>query len=238
MTALKAEQDSTLHSLPFFSGLPAEDIDAIINAGRVRNYDKNQTLFMHGDPAKTFFILIKGYVKIHSETVEGDESVIAVLTEGDTVGEASIFDGAIYPFSACATKPSEIFEVNADFLRTRAKESPALSARIMSVMSHKLHDLQVEKEHFSVMSASQRVGCTLLKLSANMIDCKGGTFTLPYEKSLIAANLSMKPETLSRALKELQGYGVTIQGSEVTIESFERLAGFCCVHCSVEGGCR
>ena len=229
--------EKILRSFQFFLALPGKDVDTLLAAGTVKSYTKHQHLFMHGDRAGRLFIVINGCVKVYSETKEGEESVINLITAGQSVGEASIFDGAIYPFSASAAESSEVFEISADILKSRAKQSPELTARIMALMSDHLHDLQREKEHLAIMTAAQRVGCMLLKLSANMIG-KGGTFTLPYDKSLAASNLGMKPETFSRALKDLRDYGVSVKGSEITVADFSILAHHCCIHCSsITGGC-
>ncbi|HBR69698.1 MAG TPA: hypothetical protein DEA55_10025 [Rhodospirillaceae bacterium] len=231
MTAAEVRVGNFLKNLPFFAGLPEADVGVLLTAGACRSYQKNQHLFLHGDRAEKFFVVISGCIKLYSTTEGGEESVIALLTKGDTVGEASIFDGAIHPFSASVAENAEVYEIRADIFKQRAKESTELTARIMALMSHEVLGMQREKERLASMSAAQRVGCMLLRLSAGMIG-KGGTFTLPYDKSLAAANLGMKPETFSRALKELQPYGVTARGSEITIESFEHLAEYSCAHCS------
>jgi len=90
----------------------------------------------------------------------------------------------------------------------------------------------------AIMSAPQRVSCLLLQLSGHMIG-NGGTLTFPYDKSLAATRLGMKPETFSRALAQLKPYGVTAKGPEITIESFTRLTEFSCGHCTaLPGECR
>ncbi len=238
MAVLQEHTGQFLRSLPFFFGLPEEDVVTFLKAGTCHSYKKNQHLFHQSDKAEKFFIVMSGCIKLYSESADGDESVIALLVKGNTVGEASIFDGAIYPFSASAAENADIYEISAETLKQAAQNNPQLLSKIIGIMSEELHYLQHEKEHLANMSASQRVGCTLLKLSADMIG-EGGTFTLPYDKSLAAANLGMKPETFSRALKELRSLGVTVRGSEITIERFERLAEYCCVHCSViRGTCK
>jgi CRP-like cAMP-binding protein len=231
MTVLRDRTGQFLRNLPLFTGLSEDDIQTLLKAGAQHAYKKNQHLFYHGDKAEKFFIVVNGCIKLYSETEDGEEHIIDLLTAGDNVGEACIFDGAIYPFSASAAENSEIYEIRADLLKQTAKNSPNLTAKIMAIMSDEMHDLQIEKEHLANMSASQRLGCTLLRLSAGMVG-KGGTFTLPYDKSLAAANLGMKPETFSRALKDLQSVGVTAKGSEITIENFEKLAEHSCAHCS------
>ena len=238
MAVLQEHMGQFLRSLPFFSGLPEEDVVTLLKAGTCHSYKKNKHLFYQSDKAEKFFIVMSGCVKLYSESADGDESVITLLVKGDTVGEASIFDGALHPFSASVAENAEIFEIAAETLKQTALNSPQLISKIIGIMSDELHGLQQEKEHLANMSASQRVGCTLLRLSAGMVG-KGGTFTLPYDKSLAAANLGMKPETFSRALKELSVLGVTVRGSEITIECFERLAEYCCIHCSaIRGTCK
>jgi CRP-like cAMP-binding protein len=234
MTALQPRTEQLLHSLPFFKGLPVTDIRTLVDAGTIHRYSKNQHLYFHGDRAETLFIILGGCVKTYSQTIEGEETVIDLVTKGHILGEATIFDGGIYPFSACAAEECDVFELSAALLKKQAQSSPELSTKIMNTLADKIIDLQHGKEHMAIMSAPQRVGCMLLKLSSDMIG-KGGTFTLPYDKSLAASNVGIKPETLSRALKELRAYGVTVKGSEITIDNFTKLAEHCCVHCSSMG---
>lgn len=238
MSAMQPRTEEFLRGLSFFNGLPETDILALLEVGTIHNYSKNQHLYFHGDRAETLFVVLGGCIKTYSQTIEGEESVIALVTKGHMVGEAAIFDGAIYPFSACAIEKCEVFELNAALLKKHAKASPELAVKIMNILADEVIDLQHGKEHMAIMNAPQRVGCMLLKLSGGIVG-KGGTFMLPYDKSLAASNLGMKPETFSRALKELKTHGVTVKGSEITIDNFEALSEHCCGHCSsITGGCK
>ena len=105
----------------------------------------------------------------------------------------------------------------------------------MASMSREMRRLQLETEHRAMMDAPQRISCMLLRLSADMIGA-GGAFTFPYDKSLAAARLGMKPETFSRALAQLKSDGVTVKGSEIRIDSFSHLAELSCSHCSCAAG--
>ncbi|MBI1215005.1 MAG: cyclic nucleotide-binding domain-containing protein [Alphaproteobacteria bacterium] len=235
-----------LSGLPFFTRLPEEDIDGFLKAGALHAYDKNDKLFLRGDAADRFFVIVNGWVKLFRETPEGEEAVVALFTRGDVFGEAAIFGGADYPFSAAAVEKSRLLEIPAAVLKDAARANPDIMQRVMASMSREMHQLQMETEHLSLMSAPQRVGCLILQLSSGMIG-KGGTFTLPYDKSLAAQRLGMKPETFSRALAQLKPAGVSVSGSEISVESFDALIAFSCSHCSslpgeckgsrTEGGC-
>lgn len=230
--------DRFLRELPFFSGLPEADLLAFQQAAQIKTCKKQQPIFAQGDPAHSFFAVMQGWVKLYRQTAEGDEAIIALFTRGDMFGEAAIFGGAGYPFGAEAADECRLIEIPGTVLRARARENHGVMGRVMSSMSQEMRNLQMENEHLALMSAPQRIGCLLLQLSAGMLGA-GGTLRLPYEKSLAAARLGMKPETFSRALAQLQSAGVHAKGPEITIRSFAVLVDYCCTHCSaLPGECR
>lgn len=227
-----------LNALPLFADLPPPDMDAFLKSTSQRTYKKQQSVFLQGDKADRLFIVMEGWVKLFSETVEGDESVMALYTRGDIFGEAAVFSDTGYPLGAEAAEETTLLEIPASVLKERAKLNNDIMMRMMQVIAREMRGLQIENEHLALMSAPQRVGCLLLQLSGGMKG-KGGTFTFPYDKALAARRLGMKPETFSRALAQLQPVGVTVNGGEVTVNSFSDLAGYTCVHCvAMPGECR
>ncbi len=238
MAAITEPIGNFLKSLPFFSGLADPAVTRLLQSAPVKTYPKNKTLFLLGDKADRFFIILDGWIKLYRGTSEGEEAVVALYTRGDAFGEAAIFEQADYPFSAQAAEEVRLIEIPGTLLRELAKTYPVLMDCVMASMSRELHKLQMENEHLSIMSAPQRVACLLLQLSSGMIG-SGGTFSFPYDKSLAAARLGMKPETFSRALAQLKPFGVIVAGSEIRIDSFNRLIDFSCGHCSAQPGeCR
>lgn len=231
MTIADPKTTSFLTTLPFFTGLGDADMDRILRDAEFKKYAKSHVLFNAGDKATRFFVILQGWIKLYRMTKEGEESVLAIFARGDVFGEAAIFEGADYPFSVQIAEEAQLLEIPATTLRTMARENPDITNRIMASMSREMHKLQMENEHLAIMTAPQRVGCLMIQLSSNMLG-KGGTFTFPYDKSLAAARLGMKPETFSRALSQLKPYGVLVRGNEIHIESFDALTGYICGHCS------
>ncbi len=215
-----------------------ECLAELISNSQVKEYKKKTALFLHGDSADRFFLIIDGCVKLHRETPEGEESIISLLIKDDVFVEAALFGNAQYSFSAHIVEEAVLLEVPASILKERMQKDPNLRASLMRIMSDEMGHLRLENEHMALMSTPQRVGCLLLQISAHM-QGKGGTFTLPYDKSLAASRLGMKPETFSRALGQLKPLGVKVNGSEVTIDDFECLVSYTCGHCSaMPGECR
>ena len=230
------EQNETfLRGLPFFKGLDDAVATPLLENRRERQYARGENIFLQNDDASRLFIVLSGWVKLFRQTPDGDEAVVGLLSVGDMFGEAAIFGGAGYPFSAAAAEDVKVFEIPGDTLRTLAKQNHAVMSRVMDSMSRELRNLQMQNEHLALMSAPQRVGCLLLQFSAGLTGA-GGAFNLPYDKSLAAARLGMKPETFSRALAQLKPVGVSVGGAQVTIASFANLVEYCCAHCSALPG--
>lgn len=236
MASIDNQTGTFLKTLPFFSGLSDASVNAFAQAGRIRTYRKQEHLVQQGDRAEVFFIVMNGWIKLCRQTAEGDESVVAVFTRGDVFGEAAIFTGGAYPYTAEAAEETRMFEVPAAVLEKQARENPDILKRVMAAMTREIEKQQMNNEHMALMSSAQRVGCLLLQLSSEMIG-SGGTFTFPYDKSLAAAQLGMKPETFSRSLAQLKEAEVESRGTEVKVESFCALAKFCCKNCTAEGKC-
>lgn len=227
-----------MKNLTFFSGLPEADMHAFVDAATVRHHEKGTGIFHQGDKADSFFVIISGWVKLFRTTPEGEEALVGLFTRGDVFGEAALFEGSLYPLSAEAAETAHILTIPSKVLKLRAQKNPDVAVRMLASLSTEMQNLQRQNEQMAIMTAPQRVACLLLQLSSNIIG-KGGTMTFPYDKSLAAARLGMKPETFSRALAQLKPVGVTVKGPEIKIDSFAGLQEFSCGHCTaLPGECK
>ena len=225
--------DSTffLKSLPFFKGLSDVDMDYLVQSACTKTYPKKSSVFIQGDTANRFFVVMSGWVKLYQLTSEGAESVLALFTRGDTFGEALLFDSSSYPYNAATVQTAKIIEIPIKVLKDCTERNLDFSLRLMKTMSHHIQRLQLENEHLSVMTTTQRVGCFLMQMCLGMEIC-AGHLKFPYDKHLAAARLGMQPETFSRALKDLQKIGVQIVKNDIMIQDHNALEEFCCSHCS------
>ncbi len=235
MAVIDNRTSEFLQNLTFFSGLPETDMEAFLEASNIREHEKGVDLFHQGDTAESFFVIISGWVKLYRNTAEGEEALVGLFTRGDVFGDAALLTGSAYPMSAQAAEETRILSIPATVLKIRAQKNPDITVRMLDSMSREMRNLQRQNEQMYIMSAPQRVSCLLLQLSSRMIGT-GGTLTFPYDKSLAAARLGMKPETFSRALAQLKPFGVTSMGSEILIESFAKLIEYSCGHCTAQPG--
>jgi CRP-like cAMP-binding protein len=179
---------------------------------------------------------MNGWVKLHQATMEGNEAVLALFTRGDSFGEAILIDDAVYPHSAEALEESKIIEFPASLLKEIAACNATFTLHLIQSMTKRIEQLQLENEHLAVMTTIQRVACLInqMCLLQNNLQKHGNKNHLqfPYDKHLAAVRLGMKPETFSRALKELHEAGVDVAHNEITVKGHETLEEICCSNCS------
>jgi len=220
-----------LKALPLFASLKESDIADLFHHSQVKEMAKGDMLFLQGEPAGNFYIVISGWIKLFRETGDGHESVAGLCTEGDTFGEAVLYQGSTYPFGAQAAEPSRVLRVPASAIKALIQRNGDFAAHLIQAMSQRMHSLELQVEHLSAMTAPQRIGCFLLKL------CRGKPerniqLVLPYDKGLVATFLGVKLETFSRALHQLKPVGVEVNGPAVTVADMHKLQEYVCVSCS------
>lgn len=88
----------------------------MLELGRVRQFNGGEVLFNQGERSNFVVIIIDGYVKITAVSNGGAETLLAIRTAGDVVGELSAMDGL--PRSATARA--------ADAVLTRVVVKPEL----------------------------------------------------------------------------------------------------------------
>jgi CRP/FNR family transcriptional activator FtrB len=96
-----------------------------------------------------------------------------------------------------------------------------LAARAISELAQAHQRLLSGAASQRLRSSERRVAAYLLSLTD--ITTGGATVRLPYDKNLLAALLGMTPENFSRAIGRLLDLGVSVRGSEVSIDRVERL---------------
>ena len=220
-----------VQSVPFFVGLSQNTVEGLCGAASVHSYQKGQHIILRGDRAEFFYIVMSGWVKLYRETQEGEEAIVGLLGRTDIFGETSLFSYDTHTLSAQAVEDTKVVAIPASALKREAQNSFALIQRIMETFTQQMNKLQLENEHLSLMSASLRVGCLLLQLS-DAQQQGAQDIHLPYEKSLAASKLGMKPETFSRALAQLRGLGISVQGDVVNVGDTGKLVSFVCSDCS------
>jgi CRP/FNR family cyclic AMP-dependent transcriptional regulator len=124
----------------------------VLALGHARQYSAGEVLLNQGEQSSFVILIIDGYVKITAVSGDGYESLLAIRTAGDVIGELAAMDGL--PRSATARA--------ADAVLTRMITKPELERC--------LHD------HFGIARAfNQVVGAKLRAATRRRVDFRRDT---------------------------------------------------------------
>lgn len=219
-----------LQKTPLFQNLPPAEVQDIARHSHAYPFQKGSELFSTGDPAKGFFVILSGWVKLYRMSRDGAETIIHVFGPGESFAEAAVFnERPTYPVSAQAVDEGDILEIPRAYFIRKIEEDSRFSLHMLAAIAARQHYLVQQLEQISSRAASQRVGTFLLRFCKPLEHQGKGALTvdLPYDKSIISKRLNIKAETFSRALGQLRPYGVQVHGRRIVIEKPQELADFC-----------
>jgi len=221
---LTPEELRIVHANPLFGGLSTASLQAIIDHNPPRNHPKKSQLFHEGDKANFFYVVISGLVKLYRCSLDGHEAVIGVFEAGQTFAECAMFMGAVFPVSAEVVSDARLLRIEGATMRRVVKENPDIAFSMLASASRHLKTLVDQIEQMKVHTGPERVAEFLLGLSSSSTGLV--TIDLPYEKTLIANTLGMKPESFSRALAKLRNVGVITKGDHIIVSDISALISF------------
>jgi CRP-like cAMP-binding protein len=215
----------SLRDLRLFANVDNETLARLTLEAKVETFEDGAAIFRQGDPVSAVIVILHGFVKILRIASCGDETLIGISSDGETVGEPLASPNETCRVSAESIGRTAVLKFPAPRFIRLMKESPSLCMAVMQDGKDKIAGLVTEIESLKAQNADQRLANFILSLCpAGEEQCR---FRLPYDKRLIAARLGVKQETLSRAFAKLREHGVRTETRDVLVESVSRLADQC-----------
>jgi CRP-like cAMP-binding protein len=216
-----------IRTLPLFRGLGVGALEALLRNAHMAHHDKNALLLAQGEPCPRLLILLDGWVKLYKTAPSGEESILHIAGRREALLDtnALMAEGAS-PVSCRALTRAWVLSLPAAAVRESAVRHRELAAALFTATHARFQKLIGQFEQVTIRTAAERVGWFLLTLSKEY-GLDGQALTLPYDKALIAAYLNIKPETLSRALKDLRRRGFIVQRDKIVLPHPKALCDYC-----------
>lgn len=187
-----------------FSALNADQRSTLRRHMHTREFSAGQLLFSQNDPANAFFLLQEGSVKLYRVSAEGQEKVMRLISPGMSFAESIMFmDRPQYPVHAQGLGKGTLLAIDSAAYLGILRESFDTCRIILAQMTQRIQEHWNEIEALTLQNSRYRVIHYLLGLVP--AGQKGAaSINLPTRKALIASQLAVTPETLSRTLHALQ----------------------------------
>jgi cAMP-binding proteins - catabolite gene activator and regulatory subunit of cAMP-dependent protein kinases len=214
-----------LQLTPLFAGLPEADIRALVEGAEVVTLDHEHPLHTQGDPVERFFVVLDGHVEVSVEE-GGRRSVVEVAHKGAVMGDAALFGDGRFLTSGRVLTGATILSIPARSFLAKLEPRFDIISQMLSGLSFRLRLLVRQIAELKLKTTAQRLGSFLLSMAG--AEEGRAVVRFPYDKKLVADELGMKPESLSRALAKLAPVGVDSRpDNSVVIADVERLRDFC-----------
>ncbi len=205
-----------LKGLPFFTGLPAEDITSINGHFRERGYEPGEVIFYAGDSVKRLYVVASGKVKLLRHTLSGQNILLDILAPGEFFGNLSALGDDIYPDTAQAQTIACVLSIEADAFRQIMAAYPPVALAVVDIMNERLRAAHEMMRQLSAHTAEQRLAHTLLKLGVKLGQPAdvGLLIQMPLSREDLAAMAGATVETASRILSQFRKAGLIRSGRQ------------------------
>lgn len=218
--------EASLSLLPLFVNQPAELLCEVAKHARYSKFRKGDVVLASGEQASRFHIVLSGWVGSRRNNANGGEAFLEIFSNGSTF--------PLYGFGQhvlCTANIVALCEVKTlcfpyALLDELADVHPSFAKTLILAAQQRIDNCIDHIEQLTLRTAEQRVGAFLLQLRLDSDD-HNAAIKLPFEKVVIASYLGIKPETLSRALKNLRDEGVQVCKDDIHIPDPALLCAFC-----------
>ena len=201
---MKIIRDINLNNIELFSGLAAEVIDEIKKSCRIRRYNKGKILFFKGDEANSFFIVLKGEIKIIRTSDTGREKILKKMKKGDFFGEMGLIENKQRSATAVVNENSTLVIIDKENFLYLIKKHPEIALNMITDLSKRLRKADRDIENLAFFNVEMQLRNFLkergIKLKGNDKYIIDENFT----HQELANYLGTSRETVTRVFKRLE----------------------------------
>jgi CRP/FNR family transcriptional regulator, transcriptional activator FtrB len=219
---LKAVHIPEIRSLPLFRGMEDGNFDELVRGAYIQNFPSQIELIAEGEPSDFLHVVVEGTVELFASWNGRDTSLAMVRPIGTFILAATIRD-ATYLMSARTLQKSRIVLIPSEDVRSIFEKDAGFARAVVTELAQCYRAVIRNTKNLKLRTSIERLANYLVRKQKEA----GGamSFLLEIEKRRLASYLGMTPENLSRAIKSLQAYGVTVDGSQVTITDLQVVLG-------------
>lgn len=212
-----------IRALPLFSGMDAAHFEALMRGGYVQSFPPSIELISEGEPSDFLHVVVEGSVELFAGW-NGRETTMATVEPVSTFILAATIRDAPYLMSGRTVERSRVVLIPSEDVRAIFDADNAFARAVVQELAQCYRGVIKSAKNMKLRNSVERLANYLLSRH----DALGGScdFEFAMEKRRVASILGMTPENMSRALRTLQPYGVTVDGMRVRLSDPEELRRF------------
>lgn len=208
----------------FIGRLPETERAALLAVGLPSRFEDGDILMVQGDVGDFVYVLTSGLVKVVVSARTGAETILAIRSRGDLVGEFALLDNGPRTATARAVGPVTALRIGGAAFLTSAAE-PAVQRTVTAYVLDKLRSTTERRAAERVWDARERLAQVLYDLGRCYAEPDAdGMIRLPLTQGDLGELAGVAVSTTERVLKDFRRDGaISTRYREITIRSMAYL---------------
>lgn len=221
---LAKEQAEEASKLQIFSGCRRETIIALLEGAFLHKFPERIDLAREGDAADFLHVVVSGAVELYARYRDRETTIEVIGPPNSFIAAAVVLDRP-YLKSARVIEPARILMLPAASVRKALGEDAGFALRISTELATAYRYITKDLKNQKLRTGLERLANWLVWRDREV--GASHRVLIPFDKKVLAAQLGMVPENLSRGFATLARFGVKVKGAQVEIgdpRALEQLA--------------
>jgi CRP-like cAMP-binding protein len=184
-----------LRDTDLFRDLDDSQLDVVLAASAARDLRRGDVLFAEDDESTELFVVETGRIAIVNRSIDGRESVLALMESGDLFGEMSLFDGLGRSAEGRAIETSSVVAIPFAVVRDLYEANPDLLWGVVAMLSRRIRSTDAALADAVFLDVTGRTAKRLLELGGDSDE-----FTLPVTQEELAGMVGASRERVNKAI--------------------------------------
>lgn len=210
-------------------GLPDDVRAAFLRLGAQRRFGRGDVMVVARQRSTEVYVIVSGCVRVVTESAAGQQSVLAIRTHGDLVGELAAMDGAPRIATVIAARPVVARVIDGRRFRQFAAESPVFRQALERSVLEKFRAATLLRGDTGPVTVLTKVSRVLEHLADRYgRPVTGGVLVdIPLAQHDLASLVASSPKGVGRAYRELRrAGGISVAYRRVTVRDPEVVRRF------------
>ena len=186
---------SLLKATLLFADLDDDSLERVAADAVERKLRRGDVLFAEGEESSTLYVVTEGRVAIANKSIDGRESVVALMEPGDLFGEMPLFDGLGRSAEGRALEPSTVIEIAYAPVMKLYEDNPAELWAVVKLLAGRLRSMDESLADSVFLDVTGRTAKRLLELAGDSDE-----FLLPITQEELAGMVGASRERVNKAI--------------------------------------
>ena len=178
-----------------FAGVDSTTLERLRESATEHRLRRGDKLFEENDVANDLYIVTSGRIAIANKSIDGRESMVALMEGGDLFGEMPLFDSLGRSAEARALEQSVVVSVPYEPIRALYEQRPELLWAVVRLLAGRLRNMDEALADAVFLDVTGRTAKRLLELAG-----EADEFTLPITQEELAGMVGASRERVNKAI--------------------------------------